>query len=168
MACLVSFRSLWTNKRLDSKAHRVRFERKQAAILAQERRGRIGPSTNTDESGGVRSRWNNLIDTLADLEGTTIERDPPNIERDSPRPLPLTVPSGRFTVDFAQFGINQESASEVAAWYSPHSSPGSFARRNASLARPEPARQPQGSALDSTLLRHGHLLPSHRLPRSAA
>lgn len=120
-----------------------------------------------DKSGGVRSKWNNLLGTLADLEGITVERDSLNIERDPPRHIPLTVPCGRLTVDFSQFGTNQESASEVRAWYFSHNSLDSSMRRDTSLARPEPAREPQALALSSNLLSHGHLLPSHPPPGTA-
>lgn len=98
-------------------------------------------------SSGVRGRWENSLDTLADLEGTMVEQDlSSNVS--------LTVPSGRLMVNYPQFGINQETASEVRAWNSSHSSLESFVRRTASLARPEPARDPQALALDPNLLPH--------------
>jgi hypothetical protein len=74
IACLVSFRSLWSSKNQNSKNHRYQAERQRAAALAQQSRT-DGQGDGNRTPKNWRKMHDDFLDTLADLEGTTIGRD---------------------------------------------------------------------------------------------
>lgn len=156
VACLVSFRSLWTGKRKDNRKYRANLERQRAMILAQERKWGTGYST-------LRRKWGSLLDTLADLEDTTLPRN-------APRHIHLTVPSGRMTVDFSQFGVAQESTSEAKTSKTSHSTHVSSVNAQGGHDNPVQSawmREPQALDSEFNLLRHAEPLPSYQRPGTA-
>lgn len=137
VACLVSFRSLWTNKKQDNKKNRIKLERQQAMMFAQQRRSsRRSFTAITTSSSPIRNRWDNLLDTLADLEGTVLERN-------VPENLRLAVPLERWTVDFSQVGTVQQAASAAKPLHPSHGSHDSSDNENARLVSLEHSREPQ-------------------------
>ncbi|KAI7785692.1 hypothetical protein LA080_006258 [Diaporthe eres] len=160
VACLVSFRSLWTNMRQDNKKRRIQLERQRAKILTQQAPDRIRSLTAIRTSSALGNRWGRLLDTLADLEGTMLERN-------MPQHLPITVPSGELTVDFSQFGSVQLSTSEAKPPSPSHSSHGSTVNGSAASVTSEYAREPQALVEESNLLHHAKPPPSYHRPGAA-
>lgn len=159
VACVVSFRSLWTNRRQNNKKHRIELERQQAMMFAQQRHGSTGSFAAMRKPSSMRNRWDNLLDTLADLEGTTLERN-------GPKHLRFTVPSPSLAVDFSRFGIAQRATSKAK---SSHSSPGNRGSsvEYDSLDSSEYLMEPQGRAGEYDLLQHPEPLPSYHRPGTA-
>lgn len=155
VACLVSFRSLWNNMRQDNKKRRIQLERQRVMNLTQQTPDRIRSSTRT-----MGNRWDRLLDTLADLEGTMLERN-------MPRHLPLTVPSGRLTVDFSQLSTLQRLPSEAKPPSPSHSSHGFSVNGYAASVRSEYARDPPALVEERNLLQHAEPLPSYHRPDTA-
>lgn len=83
----------------------------------------------------MRNRWDNLLDTLADLEGTVLERS-------VPENLRLAVPLESWTVDFSQVGIVQRAASAAKPLHPSHGSHDSSDNENARVVSLEYAREP--------------------------
>lgn len=160
VACLVSFRSLWTNMRQNNKKRRIQLERQRAMTLTQQAPDRIRSLTSIRSSSTVGKRWDRLVDTLADLEGTMLERN-------TPQHLPLAVPSGELAVDFSQFGTVQRSTSEAKPPSPSHSSHGSSDNGYAASVSSEYARGTQASVEDCNLEQHAELLPSYHRPGAA-
>lgn len=142
VACLISSRSLWTSKRQD-KTRRGHLERQRAMILAQQRYGRTECSTPGKKCSAMYRKWNSVLDTLADLEGTTLHRNPSRHLS-----LRFTIPSGRMTVDFSQFGVAQESTSEIKASHPSYSSRRHSTNGFGSPVRSTWTREPRWQALD--------------------
>lgn len=154
VACLVSFRSLWTGKRQDNRKYRANLERQRAIILAQQRKGGTGYSN-------LRRKWGSLLDTLADLEDTTLQRN-------TPRHIHLTVPSRRMTVDFFQFGVDQESTSETkTSTHITHVASINVQGGHGSLVESAWMGEPRALGSDFNLLRHVEPLPSYQRPGTA-
>lgn len=107
----------------------------------------------------IRNRWNILLDTLADLEGTVIERD-------LPEHLLLNVPSERLADDFSQFDIEQQPASGDEPSYSSYGSHGSSVNDCTGLVCSECAREPEALAEEYDLLPLAEPLPSYHRPRT--
>lgn len=115
------------------------------------------------KSNAMRNRWNGLLDTLADLEGTVLERN-------APKHILPPVPSGRLTVDFYLFDIMQRPASDATASNSSHSIHDSSVNEYASPVCAEWASEPQALVEECTLIQHAEPLPRtidrERLPRT--
>lgn len=155
VACLVSFRSLWTNMRQENKKRRIQLERQRAMNLTQQTPDQIRSSNAIRPSSTIRNRWDRLLDTLADLEGTTLERN-------MPQHLPLTL--GGFTVDFAQFDTMERPTFETKPPPLSNSSHGSSVNGYAASVHSECAREPQASVEEFNLLQHAEPLPSYHRP----
>lgn len=102
----------------------------------------------------MRNRWNNLRDTLADLEGTVVERN-------FPENLRLNVPSRRLADDFPQFNIEQQPASGNEPSYDSCGSHGSSVNDRAGLVYFEFAREPDALSEDYNLRPLAEPLPSY-------
>lgn len=157
VACLVSFRSLWTNMRQENKKRKIQLERQRAMNLTQQTPDQIRSSNAMRPSSTIRNRWDRLLDTLADLEGTTLERN-------MPQHLPLTVPLGGFTVDFSQFYTMERPTFETKPLPLSHSSHGSSVNGYTASVHSECAREPQASVEECNLLQHAEPLPSYHRP----
>lgn len=105
----------------------------------------------------MRNRWNILRDTLADLEGTVIERN-------FPEHLPPNAPSRRLADDFPQFNIEQQPASGNEPSYCSRSTHGSSVNDCAGLVCSECARDPEALAEEYNLLPLAEPLPSYHRP----
>ncbi|KAI1080921.1 hypothetical protein F5B20DRAFT_579738 [Whalleya microplaca] len=94
IACVISFRSLWVNRKQKEKNQLIEIEKQRRIIMA--RRAAKPP----------RSKWQifhrSVLDTLAELEGTTLERD-------SSMMIQLEPPSGTMTVDFSRWGNDDDA-----------------------------------------------------------
>ncbi|KAJ3579778.1 hypothetical protein NPX13_g787 [Xylaria arbuscula] len=94
--CIISFRSLWVNQQEKAKDKALKRE-KQMIINRQADQANISP----------RSRWQvfqqSLLDTFADLEGTTAERN-------SSKFIQISPPSGDMTIDFSEWGSNTQNS----------------------------------------------------------
>lgn len=149
--------------RQDNKKRRVELERHQAMIFTQQAPDRIRSLTAIRTSSAMVNRWDRLLDTLADLEGTTLERN-------MPQHLPFNVPSGMLTVDFSEFGSVQRPTTEAKPPSPSHtsSSHGSSVNGYAASVRSEYAREPQALVEECNLLQHAEPLPSHHRGGMAA
>lgn len=147
--------------RQDNKKRRIELERQRAMILTQQAPDRIRSLTANRMSSTMGNRWDRLLDTLADLEGTTLERN-------MPQHLPFTVPSGTLTVDFSEFGTVQRPTTETKPPSPSHSSHGSFSNGFAASVRSEYAREPQALVEECNLLQHAEPLPSYHRGGTAA
>lgn len=128
-------------------------------MYAQQRHGSAGSFKAMKKPSAMRNRWYNLLDTLADLEGTTLERN-------VPKHLRFTVPSPSLTVDFSRFGIAQRAASKAKASHSPHGNHGSSVEYD-SLDSSEYLMEPQGRDGEDNLLQHPKPLLSYHRPGTA-
>ncbi|KAL5446439.1 hypothetical protein PMIN07_004177 [Paraphaeosphaeria minitans] len=104
IACLISFRSLWSSRRDESSAnYRQQLTGKQRIVINSAR-----PSGST---GSTKSKWrkfqDDLLTTLTDLEGTTINSDDSFLRL---QPHLVTM-----DLDFSTFGRNPsvDSSSEI-------------------------------------------------------
>lgn len=105
----------------------------------------------------MRNRWNTLLDTLADLEGTVIERN-------LPEHLPLNVPSGRLLDNISRSNIERQRASGDEASYSSRDTHGSSVNDSGGLICSECAREPEALVEEYNLLPLTEPLPSYHRP----
>lgn len=154
VACLVSFRSLWSSKRQDNKKQRVQLERQRAMRLNQQRPDQIRARAAKNMLNTMRNRWNILLDTLADLEGTVVERN-------LPEHLPLNVTSVRSSDNVSRSHIDQQRASGDEPSYSSRDTHGSSVNDCAGLICSECARELEASAEEYNLLPLTEPLPSY-------
>lgn len=157
VACLISFRSLWSSKRQDNKKNRVHLERQRAIRLNQQRPDQIRSWATKNMFNTMRNRWNILLDTLADLEGTVVERN-------LPEHLPLNVLSGRLSYNVSSFNIEQQRASGDEPSYSSRDTHGSSVNDSAGLICSEFARDPEALAEENDLLPLAEPPPSYHRP----
>lgn len=160
VACLVSFRSLWTNKRQDNKKCRIELEKKRAMNSPKQRPHRVTPFTSTKRFKTMRNRWDSLLDTLADLEGTTLDRNMHDHLR-------LTVPPERLTAGLSQFEIVQRPVSETESSHSSYESYGSALYGHAGPVHSTWAREQQVLVGECNLPQHAEPLPSYHRPGTA-
>lgn len=106
------------------------------------------------------NRWNGLLDTLADLEGTTLGRNAPK------HALP-PIPSGRVTGELYSFDTLQQDASEAGASRSSNGIRDFSADGYSSPVRGEWANEPQGLVEECRLIHHAEPLPSYHRPGTA-
>ncbi|KAI0435978.1 hypothetical protein F4803DRAFT_557459 [Xylaria telfairii] len=96
--CIISFRSLWVNQK--EKANEKALKRNNQRLIIRDRQVNRAPN----------SKWKmfqqNVLDTLADLEDTTLERNSSGF-------IELEPPSGNMTVDFSNWGTTQHSDAGV-------------------------------------------------------
>ncbi|KAK7959810.1 uncharacterized protein PG986_004664 [Apiospora aurea] len=70
IACIISFRSLWVNKREKNNSRRFQLDQRQRAA------GDLSPA-DSRQRRGPRSRWqDSVLQTLADLEAKDLEPEP--------------------------------------------------------------------------------------------
>lgn len=108
----------------------------------------------------MRNRWDNLLDTLADLEGTVLER---HVSEN----FLLTVPSERWTVDFSQVGIVERAGSEAKLSHSSHGSHDSSDNENARLVSLNYATEPRALAEEYNFLQQPEPRRSYHRPGRA-
>lgn len=125
-------------------------------MFAQQRRS----LTAITSSSTMRNRWDNLLDTLANLEGTVLERN-------VPENFLLTIPSERWTVDFSQVGIVERAASAAKTSHSSHGSHNSSDNENARLVSLEYATEPQALAGEYSFLQQAEPRRSYHRPGRA-
>lgn len=129
-------------------------------IRAQQRTGRIGLLTDLMKSSAMRNRRNNLLETLADLEGTSFQRN-------APKHIHFTVTSGRLTIDFSRFGNVHQPLMELKASQSSQSGRDLSVNEHTDSTRSERMREPPALALEHDLLLHAEPLPSYHRPGTA-
>lgn len=105
----------------------------------------------------MRNRWNISLDTLADIEGTVVERN-------FPEHFPLNVPSGRLSDNVSHSNIEQQRASGDAPSYSSRDTHGSSVNDSAGLICSECAREPEALVEEYNLLPLTEPLPSYHRP----
>lgn len=160
VACLVSFRSLWTNKRQDNKKRRVRLGEERIMTSGQHKRRPTRSFAAIKRSSVMRNRWDGLLDTLADLEGTTLGRN-------APKDVLPPIPSGRVTGDLYSFETLHRGESEAGASSSSNGIQDSSADGYSSPVRGEWASKPQGLVEECRLIHHAEPLPSYHRPGTA-
>ncbi len=107
VASIISFRSLWVGKK--NQAEKQEEDRKKIELMAMARQGRAQDQPATPEN---HSTWHkiqrSLLNTFADLEGTTLDRNDSSFLR-------VQVPSSQLTVDFSRWdgGTRGDSSTNI-------------------------------------------------------
>ncbi|KAL1594299.1 hypothetical protein SLS60_010056 [Paraconiothyrium brasiliense] len=111
IACLISFRSLWSSKRDESNANYRQRLVAQQHNMDLEKSARPSGSNGSRNNSSTKSKWrrfqDDLLTTFADLEGTTIN--------DGDSFLRLQPHLATMDLDFSTFGWNPSvgSTSEI-------------------------------------------------------
>ncbi|CAJ2511541.1 Uu.00g071660.m01.CDS01 [Anthostomella pinea] len=91
IACIISFRSLWVNSMEKARDQKIELQKRRRIVK--------GLQSPTPTGRGLHARWrefhDSVLDTLGDLEGTTLDRNDLLLQ--------FQPPSGRMTVDFSQW-----------------------------------------------------------------
>lgn len=126
----------------------------------QHKRGPMRSFAAIKRSSVIRNRWNGLLDTLADLEGTTLGCN-------SPKHVVPPIPSGRVTDDLYSFDTLERDASEARASSSYNGIQDSSADGHSCPVRGEWANEPQGLVDECRLIHQAEPLPSYHRPGTA-
>ncbi|KAK8078829.1 hypothetical protein PG994_002636 [Apiospora phragmitis] len=120
IACIISFRSLWVNKREKTSVKRFQLEKRWRAAAAEER--------SPADSGQRRGQWSRMQDsvlqTMADLEAADLETDSDQtLEHQPPSEIMLVDMSngGRGDNDWSTTGTRRGSSSRRATLNGSHS-----------------------------------------------
>lgn len=108
IACLISFRSLWTGKGEKARQRKMEEEKQQRLLNAQLSPDQAATLSGRQQSRGSQAKkwqrmYDSLLDTLHDLEGTTLERGDSNY-------VEMDLPGSRMTDDFSKWDMSHATA----------------------------------------------------------
>ncbi|KAI1352374.1 hypothetical protein F5Y01DRAFT_279957 [Xylaria sp. FL0043] len=100
IACIISFRSLWTHRESKTHDRHAELQKQQRIIRARQN----ADGTDARPHNRLRRLYDSLLTTVADLEGSMLERN----DRGA---VQTQLPSDKMNVDFAVWGTDAQNSS---------------------------------------------------------